>query len=61
MDASSAAVVARSVSRSRLLDLINELARFGARADGGVDRQALGRAKEAKALKERYGLAGPDK
>lgn len=41
MDASSAAVVARCVSRGRLLDLINQLARFGARADGGVDRQAL--------------------
>jgi len=33
--------VASSVSAPRLLDLIDALAQFGARADGGVDRQAL--------------------
>lgn len=53
--AAAAADVARRVSRARLLDLVDSLARFGARADGGVDRQALGSADiEARAYLARY-------
>jgi N-carbamoyl-L-amino-acid hydrolase len=42
-DAAAGKVAAR-VSRDRLLALLDALARFGARVDGGVDRQALGAA-----------------
>ena len=44
MEDSPAADVARCISPQRLVHLIDALARFGARADGGVDRQALGAA-----------------